>query len=522
MKKSQVIPFLTGILIVASFLLNDTGLSLTYFPGDLGDARFNNYILEHGYRFITGSTDSFWDAPFMYPEKEVISYSDNLLGGVPLYAVFRTLGADRELAFQLWYILMGILSFSACYLLLNWLFRNPYASVLGALIFSISIALECQMTHAQVFPRFPIPLAIWMSLMFCARLDPRYFFLALMLLVYQFYCGMYLGFMLLVPLGITLLIVCIAKWSVLKNRLTDIRWIIAMLSSLAISSALIYPLVQKYTARSEQLIAHEYAYVLDTVPTIHSFMRSKAGSLFWQSLTSGSLPYRDPWDHELFPGGVAILSFVASLFIIILRPWLKKRFDIHLDMRFLILFLAGVITFLLFFRAGSSSLYQLVFHLPGFHSIRAVTRVINVQLLFFALATAFVTHLIFERNRRCVIPIFMLLCVLIIADNHVPGEHGYRTDKTLSVTRINLVAEQIREQPAGTIISYEPDTFVDHIAIQLDAMLASQLHGFRCINGYSSTSPVPYQQYWYKPDSISRMTWLNSFPDLKESVYVAR
>ena len=42
-------------------------------PGDLGDARFNNYILEHFHRFLTGQEPSLWDLPSMYPYRNVLA-----------------------------------------------------------------------------------------------------------------------------------------------------------------------------------------------------------------------------------------------------------------------------------------------------------------------------------------------------------------------------------------------------------------------------------------------------------------
>ena len=38
---------------------NMVGPELNHFPGDMGDARFNVYILEHGYRFLSGNGTSY-------------------------------------------------------------------------------------------------------------------------------------------------------------------------------------------------------------------------------------------------------------------------------------------------------------------------------------------------------------------------------------------------------------------------------------------------------------------------------
>ena len=55
-------------LAVAVFLV---GLVLFFkfgaIPGDLGDARFNMYVLEHGHRWLMRLDQSFWSAPFFIP-----------------------------------------------------------------------------------------------------------------------------------------------------------------------------------------------------------------------------------------------------------------------------------------------------------------------------------------------------------------------------------------------------------------------------------------------------------------------
>src|SRR5271169_1156304 len=55
------------------------GISLFFkvdqIPGGFDDARFNMYVLEHGYRWLLGLDKSFWSAPFFYPAQNVITYS---------------------------------------------------------------------------------------------------------------------------------------------------------------------------------------------------------------------------------------------------------------------------------------------------------------------------------------------------------------------------------------------------------------------------------------------------------------
>jgi hypothetical protein len=48
-----------------SFPLALFGPDRSLIPGDLGDSRFNNYILEHFHQWSLGKVPSYWDAPFM-------------------------------------------------------------------------------------------------------------------------------------------------------------------------------------------------------------------------------------------------------------------------------------------------------------------------------------------------------------------------------------------------------------------------------------------------------------------------
>ncbi len=61
-----------------------TGFNLQRIAGDLGVySQFIISIVEFNYQWLIGNYNSYWDGFFMYPDSEVISYSDNLLGSLP-------------------------------------------------------------------------------------------------------------------------------------------------------------------------------------------------------------------------------------------------------------------------------------------------------------------------------------------------------------------------------------------------------------------------------------------------------
>ncbi len=518
-KIKRAIPFWLGFILGFWFItLNITGHSFAFYPGDLGDARFNNYILEHDYRFFIRQDDSFWNAPFMYPESSVVTLSDNLVGTAPLYGIFRILGMDRETAFQGWYIILVFLNYSCCYCFLVKLFGNRYSAVLGAMIFAFSMALQSQLTHAQTFARFPVPLTFLAAMLFIKELKPKYFFLTILILVYQLYCGIYLGLMLSVPVTILLISCFIYRKDIFFRRVRSINWIIKISVALALNAALALIIMLPYYIRSKGLGYYGYEETLHSIPTVKSFLYSKPGTVIWKFLQNLCDNYQQPWDHQLFPGGVAILCFIISMALPIYYFLAKKKPFLQSELPLLILLITALMTFLGFLRIQTFSLYKFVSILPGFGSMRAIHRIINIHLLFFAIAVAFTFSLILKKMKRGELLLFLAAALIIIADNYYPEGASYTTLKRTSQERVNRLVQEMSAIPKGSIISCETDKQQpDMIACQLDVMLAAQTLGLKCINGYSGYSPHGYSDFWTNMNAAAREKWIaykNLNPDL--------
>jgi hypothetical protein len=80
-----ILIFFLGIWAV---VLKQLDPSFSFLPRDLIDSRFNNYLLEHFYRFVLGIEKSFWSASFWYPYPNTISFSDNFIGSGFFYIIF--------------------------------------------------------------------------------------------------------------------------------------------------------------------------------------------------------------------------------------------------------------------------------------------------------------------------------------------------------------------------------------------------------------------------------------------------
>ena len=163
-------------------------------PGDIGDARLNNYFLENIFKFFTGHVDSLWQMSFFNPFPYVIGFSDNHFGSAPVYLIVRVFGIEPDTSFQIWFLCGYLFNFAGAYFALRYLKGSVIASTIGALIFTFALPVSAHANHAQLHYRFALPLAITFFAIFLDSKQWRNLLIAHAWLVWQFYCGVYIGF----------------------------------------------------------------------------------------------------------------------------------------------------------------------------------------------------------------------------------------------------------------------------------------------------------------------------------------
>lgn len=498
------------------------GGDLSLLPGDLGDTRFNITILEHCYQYFTGQVDSFWNAGFMYPEAEVISISDNLLGSAPIYALFRSLGFDIFSSFQFWAIVLAVLNYTAAFLLFTYVSKNSWLSGIAAFAFAFSIGLAAQMSHAQTFPRFAIPLALLFLLLWKDKKQWKWFLLATLSLTYTFYCGIYLGFLMFLPFALIFGYTVFHNWGAIKTDLSNIRYLLYYGLTIVLNLALIYLLFAPYLRRSASNPLHSYGEIKESISTLESYVSAHPGTLMHGSLENfiggEQIAY---WDHWLFPGWMIFLGMITMIILAFRKSWIPNSF--HVNNTWLLL-AAGVITFLFFLRINGVSLYYLLYQLPGFGAMRALQRIINVELLFFGLGlTVLLSYLsTFVKNYR--VFIFLIALCMLTFDNLMDPDQANTTAKSTMQERHRILVDKMKDIPKGSVVSYEPD--LDHlnthiIHYQIDAILAAQSLGLKSVNGYSAQAAFMFDQYWISPNEETRKYWFSRFKSISDDhVYI--
>ena len=258
------------------------------------------------------------------------------------------------------------------------------------------------------------------------------------------------------------------------------------------------------------------------MPTFKSFFFSQQGSFFWDFLSDIAKEHQAWWDHQIFAGAIATICLIFFVVVFISKIIKKNSFrQFQLNPYLVAIFLTFLLTFFFFTRIEKFSCYWLIFKLPGFGALRSLTRIINIELIFFSVATGFVFNILFRKNKWLNICFFIVLLGLIMVDNYLKEGYSYRTEKSMAQARINDLTEKMEKIPEGTVVSYEPVIMETYsIFYQLDAMLASQKLNLIAINGYTNTSPPGYNNYWYNMSDDAREEWLRMFNFSADTIIV--
>jgi hypothetical protein len=452
-------------------------------PGDPGDSRLCNDLLEHTFLWAVGRPDhaAFWNLPMFHPVPNVTAYSESLLAVAPVYWFWRTLTPPADTAFQLWLMSMASLNFIGCYLLLRRaLAFDPPAASLGSFIYAFGNSRTAQLHHAQLLPAIYSLLA----LLCLARLlrEPTsrgtlWLAAATACLVAQAYASYYLAWTFCFGLGL-FLSCCMfdrpCRDAILAIRLT---WPSALLCLAAM--ALSAPLLIHGLAVVRQTGWYPFASLEPLLPRPQSWFYM--GRRSWLYFGARNLPLFTaiPAEHEQRIGlGIATTICAAiGLWRQRQRPWVKP----------LALASAALVVLTTRWPHGVvlwPAVYRLV---PGAGGIRGVSRAGLLLLLPAALGVAGWSQ---RRHRTWLTALAAALCVL---------EQGY-SEPTWPKLQFRAVAERVaaavppacgsfyiamRARPNG-----DPSAWLH----QMDAVSAQIGAGVPTINGYSGHVPMGYEE----------------------------
>lgn len=435
-----------------------------------GDSRFNNLLLEWGYQRLSHlQLRGIWSPPFFYPSQDVLAYSDNLFGNIIFYAPWRLLGFDPYISFQIWMIFGFILSYASVYFVLKkWDVPKNYAAI-GAFLFAFSLPILGQVGHSQMLPLFPIPI-IFYSLHRYVEFSERRSYLAVfcLTLTLQFYCGIYLGFFVV----LMVLIFFIAAVKVHhKNFFAYFRphsFLFFLLLFCLPVGFLLYP----YYLLQKQFGGRNWDEVVSMLPTFRSYFLPNDGSIHSWILSQpwASFPMR--YEHWIFIGIIPTLLFLVALCYVI-RNWR------NMEPIFKIASITACAMMLLTYNFFGLSLWWFVYQwIPGFQAIRAVSRYQCVNVFFIMIMVVYYlrTNEFFRKKWG------VLIVPLLLVD--LWGTPPFRMNHQELVQRVEKVAKEVDLNELFLLYPYRVDEEASYTLV-IDAMWASVQKGAYTINGYS-------------------------------------
>jgi len=477
-------------------------------PGDFGDARLNNFFLEHGYQYFTGKTSSYWSAPFMYPDKRTLTYSDNLLGTLPLYMFLRVLSFDRETSFQLWFLLICALNFISAFFCFKKLKFNLYLSAIGAYIFAFSMPFIGQIGHAQLIAQFCIPWIFYYLIRFFYTWDAKHLGFSFLVLVWLFYCGMYLGFLTALLVSIVFILNVILKFSTFKSKLSQKSFIRQFILSIILPVLILIPLIIPYLQRATSSGYKDYKDVIPFLLTFRNFLMPTGEPWIWKKLIVFNQDVPFSWEKQLWCGGLLFGFFFYYLCKRFIGKWHSKGISF-------ILISSLIVSIFIFVNWGLGySFFKFIRHFPGYSSMKPIGRIIIPQIFLMIWVMLYILRTLMIKYYKYKW-IYVVLACFVVLDHGITAKSILHHSKSLSQQRINEVINKIRVHSDSSkhqikAIAYIPNSNDNPVEIQIEGALAAQQLLIPSVNGYSSTCHSDFGPFWEKHDSLTLTKWLNA------------
>lgn len=500
--------FLLGLLLQ---LMPAFGWNFSTLPGAI-DTLFNRYVFEHGYLWLMGEEPSFWNAPFFYPAPLALAYSDCHAGNLPFYALFRIAGFGPDGALQCWILLQYLLNFAACCWLLRKLEFSPLAAAAGSYLFTFAMPVTAQLTHIQLLPRFPIPLAFGAAWLFWKQPKLRFFALLVGALFWQFACSIYLGTLLFLTLAV--LFCCLAvrdrkrpDWRrlLLGDGHEILYRVFLLVAAAAILQLFLFP---PYIEVWRMLnLTQPFSIQLLLLPHLSSHLLPAGDAVCWQWLHA-LIPidaYKE--EHALFPGIAALAATIAA-------AWSLRRKS-RRDPLLLSAFLCWLILIAFSLQIGDFCFYKMLRGIvPGLNSLRSMTRIILVLLLFQAIFVAWTV----DRLRAGKFKRWLLLFLPVLVVEGMVLQPQYRYDKAAEQAKVDRIAAQLKELPPRSVFIRFADSPEPGPETNLYAMLAAQQTGMITVNGYSGHNPPGWFMLGW-PEEKDRKSALQQWKRLSGEVF---
>jgi len=485
-KFSPLILFLVAFALIPFKELNGFNMM----PGNLGDARLNNYFLENIYLFFLGKSDALWQLGFFTPFPFVLGFSDNLFGSSPVYLIVRILQFKTDTSFQIWFYIGYVVNYYAAYYSLRKLKFSVIASIVGALIFTFALPTAAHASHAQLHYRFGIPLAMLFFIEFLEGKNWKALGLSGVWLTWQFYAGIYMGFftlMILIGLLCSYLIFALLdqKGKINKvihpfiqsihqhNKINITLFMLTVILLVVLLLILFYPYIQVVNLYGAKRTWDEISLML---PRPQSYFLSDASKLYSTKEVFSGIPMRH--EHQMFIGVTPFILMVVGLIV----GFVKRK-----NLTFYLIFGSLLIIVMSTLFISGTSIWFFLYKFPLVSAIRAITRIDQVLLILVAYLSALSIDYLFSTNKH--FKFFAMLVIFSLLLIEFSNTDMNKSAKQVWRERLIVVENTLPITINKTDILFFAQRYGPIYADEIDAMWVAMNHGVKTLNGYSGNAP---------------------------------
>ena len=326
--------------------------------------------------------------------------------------------------------------------------------------------------------------------------------LFLVALIWQTYCSIYTG--LLSGLAVFVYaLVLLNIWAGWREIWTFLRsQALKIFAYLFVALCVLLPLILPYYQRMLEGGYRDYKDVHKLLPNLGAFIAPADATALWTFLLPAKYDMPIYWEKELFLGLVPIATIILAILVVRAKKFSSESLKI--------LLWSVLLYTLIFLPIGENSLFQLIRHIPGFGAIKAVGRFMLPLSFLVALIMIEVLkfgHRVWPRHSSLFVGLFTLL---LLCDQATRTSGLLRFEKIRAQERVKKIVEQVdgKQLEEYDGLAYLTDSDDRPEFLQLDAALAGQTLNWPSVNGYSSTSPPGFSEFWTRPDSASLNVWL--------------
>ena len=316
----------------------------TRVPGDIGDGRLNNLILEHGYQAVRG-VYPFASPGQFHPTEKTLAYTDSHWGTLPLYVVARFIGCSVTTAYQVWAVLLAAGNAFAVLILLR-VCRVPWplAGPISFLAAAPAVAVWFTGGHIQLLPLFPLPLALAQVVRWAETRRVIHLIQAIAFLCWLLLSSPYLGFfgaLALVLFAVSSLALLPRESGIVSpERQIKVKQNLAAAGFLLLAGIPTLVLYSLYFQESRTAGTRNWSELADLAPTWQVWMTAPPGQWY-----AGGWPDWKPTnlsEQALFSGFIPWIATIVGLLALRSGP---RSADRKLAALFALLALAGILFF---------------------------------------------------------------------------------------------------------------------------------------------------------------------------------